>query len=290
MSAESKSLSIISLGVSCQTAMQIRHHAKLIASLTGEDVEIAGEELEGSTFPFDWRIMPADAFCWMAENRQFFPKTPFELSRRIGEWPVDVPPHWDDSNSIFWHDFKVTEVAWDVEKTFDVTAEKYRYTTEKFLNRTKRSIFILSNTQNNLKSVVTDVVGLKFDFDRKLITRVRRSLEALFPKLDIELIVVAAPDRVRDDVRQWPAEAYVLDQSHLSPDDVRGDADKWEAIFHDYFARFPSAPAKRPAAKPLAAMRRLLRDWQARLKGEQIKSGAGQTINSGDHNQIPTGD
>lgn len=260
MSADSNGLSIISLGVSCQTSMQIRHHASLISNLTGEAIEFDGEELEASTFPFDWRIMPAEAFCKMAADSVFFPKTPFEMSGRIGRWPANLPARWYDNGSYFWHDFKTSGDTWDVEATFEATAAKYRYTIDKFLNRTKRSVFVLSNTQNNLQAAVSDTTGLTFDFDKRTITTVKRSLERLFPHLQIELIVVAAPDRILDDVKRWPAQVYVLDHAHLTPDDVYGDTAKWEMIFRDFFSRFPSAPQRK------LNLRRSLRMLTTRLK------------------------
>jgi hypothetical protein len=273
MSADSRSLSIISLGVSCQTSFQIRHHAGLIGRLTGETIEIEGEELEGSTFPFDWRIMAADAFCSMAEKGRFFPESPVELSNRIGQWPANLPARWDDNGSYFWHDFKLTPDTWNAEQTFDAIAAKYRYTIDKFLNRTKRSVFILSNTQNNLEAAVSDVTGLDFDFDRRMIDRVKHSLEMLFPHLQIELIVVAARHRIQGDHTKWPAQVYVIDQSNLAPDDVVGDHAQWEAVFRDFFARFPTCPKRKPdVQRALRNLRTRIRDLISAVKSSHKKS------------------
>jgi hypothetical protein len=64
MSVASDSFAMVSLGVSCQTAMQIRAHIPLISEMIGAELH-AGEHLDTSSFPFDWRIMPPkDSAKW----------------------------------------------------------------------------------------------------------------------------------------------------------------------------------------------------------------------------------
>lgn len=242
MSAAGSSLAIVSLGVSCQTALQIRHNIASIPELydaqLGHSVAL---ELDESSFPFDWRIMSPASFTLMARDRLFFPVSPSELTNHAGRNGEALFPYWPKKECYFWHDFRVAEGEWDVHATFDDMTSKYAHTVGKFLRPTsKRLIFVIANTQNNLDKV-SRRTGLNFYFDRRAIEDVRKSLDLLFPDRTIELIVVTTESRSASDRADWPARTYVIDQASMGPEDVYGDGGQWREIFVDYLSGCPAA-------------------------------------------------
>lgn len=239
MSAAGSNLAVVSLGVSCQSAMQIERHIARMPELAGVDVSSAlFDGFEKSGFPFDWRIQPAGSFHKQATARQFFPSTPEDLVPRRGEIGETAPPLWVGMDCHFWHDFGTKYPYWDVLDAWDKTQEKHIGRIAKFLELgAKRTIFVLSNTQNNLWRV-SELTGLDFSFDASAIKSVRSSLELLFPKHEIELVVVTTEERSSSDRNTWPAATFVIDQKDLGPDDVAGDNRQWTEIFRAYFADY----------------------------------------------------
>lgn len=241
MSAASSMVSIVSLGVSCQTAIQIRRY---VLSLPAADqtFDELGKELilSKSSFPFDWRIQPVKSLIQMAETGTFFPETPNEMLARSGTYESgDPPPFWTRMNCFLWHDFKASEAHWEIDATFAATKEKYDHTIGKFLGlSSERLIFVVSNTQNNLVNM-SGPDGRNFYLDTATITGLRAALDALFPDRLYELIVVTSEERSSPDRSEWPCALYVIDQADLGAADYHGDFAKWNGIFTDYFAKYP---------------------------------------------------
>jgi hypothetical protein len=218
MSACGKNLAIISIGVSCQSSMQIRINAPAISKLTGEEVS-------KSSFPFDWLIMPPFSFCRIAENGAVFPKSFDDV-----DTASKIKPSWN--GAYFWHE--------DINSdNFDNLKEKYNYISLKLFTHRRRRVFVISNTQNNLDYVSAET-DIDFTLGRAQIIAVQRSLDNLFRIGTNELIVVTSEDRVADDPADWPAHHYLVDRSTRESDDWVGDVTQWDRIFSEYFTSFPT--------------------------------------------------
>lgn len=231
MSAVGTDIAVISIGVSCQTSMQIRHHADAISRLTNSRLETDTSFLSESSFPLDWRITPARSFCDMAKRRSMFPDCIDEIDHiPVGEYMV---ARWLGSH--FWHDHIDAN-------TFDAVRSKFAHTTAKLFSPCRRRIFILSNTQNNL-DMTAQTLGVDFSFSGPLIEAVKEALDNIFPGESPELVVVTSADRAHGDVRDWVAPTYLIDRSTTPSDDVFGDGGQWGAIFEHYFTRVSATAA-----------------------------------------------
>jgi hypothetical protein len=224
-------LAVISLGVSCQTAMQIRAHIRLITELAGVGIATPDINVDISSFPFDWRIMPAKGFCTMAAEGEFFPASMDDVRHA-----PPLPPAWAKHECFLWHDFLVAESSYDVPRMFQHDRAKHAYKMQKLMALMGRRIFILSNTQNNLDGKAT-VTGLDFSLSRADVQKVKEAIADMFPSGSHELIVVTRLDRAMDNPATWPACTYVFDPTTVGMDDVEGDYAQWNDMFRRYFTR-----------------------------------------------------
>jgi len=221
MSAVGDGFAVISIGVSCQTSMQIRYHSKLISELSGANVDSDNEFLSAKSLPFDWRVVPVPAFIRMAGRRAVFPPTLDEVSHASTGTAT-----WE--GGYFWHD----QID---ESTFETVVAKYRHTEDRLFATTGRRVFVLSNTQNDLE-LTSATHGIDFSFREDAVHSVLDAIATLFPDGTNELIVVTSEDRSVGDTSLWPAKTYLIDRSTLPPTDTIGDYGQWEQIFRNYFS------------------------------------------------------
>src|SRR5262249_49747763 len=147
--------------------------------------------LTPASCPFDWLIAPLKSVRGLLQRSAFFPDTPAEIVIR-------QKPYWESANVYFWHDFghALPEYA------FTEVRQKYLH---KAINlaracRSPHPLFLVSNTQNNLKIAVADVVG---NFDpcvrasdlMSLAAELRTHLQRRF-----RLVLVTYHDRYVDDI------------------------------------------------------------------------------------------
>lgn len=233
MSAIGSGSWVISIGMSCQSAMQIRRQAGLLSRLLGEPLKL-------STFPFDWLILPPEGFCSLlgGEEQARFPAGPADLEHQPQMGPNAL--FWPRHGFYFWHDFYEKGQPLDLAGQFETVRAKYAYQWEKLLRPPARRVFVLSNTQNNLDALAARS-GLSFTLDGARIGAVQAALEARFPSGGSnELIVAAYADRLADDPAGWPqacpTKCYVLE-----PDESGfGGCDRqWAALLADYFGAEP---------------------------------------------------
>lgn len=208
-------MDIVSLGMSCQSAHQLARFAV-------ENPEIV-------TFkkgPFDWLICPADSSISLLDSKLDAPQlTELEIRRNHVFWPRhDL---W------FWHGYMkrkgdLRELA--LEETFEREAAKFANQRAQFLALDPtRTLFIISNTQNNLIGDVFDSNEIdRVTFDANRLLSLKASLTNLF-RSPINLAAVSRKDRFTGDFPDG------IDVQLLSSDDSewKGDDAQWNAALRE---------------------------------------------------------
>lgn len=126
-------LAVIPLGVSCQTAHQVEEHQGLLERL-------GGCALVRARTPFEWRIVgPSDTALMIRENNPY-PTSAAELSG-------DRNRYWARRRCWFWHD------KWDDFARFS-SKQAHLWQNWSLIGGASRKVFVISDTQNNLKRVL----------------------------------------------------------------------------------------------------------------------------------------
>jgi hypothetical protein len=167
MALVGKSTAVVSLGVSCQTTFQIERARPLL-------VDRLDEELEEIGLPFDWRIQgPADVAAILRENNPY--------PQRAAELGGDRNRYWEKRRTWFWHE-KWEDFARFSEKQAHLWANWGR------VGRTKRQVFVASNTQNNLVDKARDFGGFDFKVRLEDLFALQAQLETLFPAPELHFV------------------------------------------------------------------------------------------------------
>ena len=136
---------MVSLGISCQTAHQLR---RLESSQPDADIS---SEVEAPPSLFDWLICPSASAVELL-NKRFPEFTRSSIAIYKGR------PYWSDFNIYFWHSFLFTEGGArtiNIDATFERELRRWRFLCDRFsaLDPTD-TVFVISNTQNNLETEV----------------------------------------------------------------------------------------------------------------------------------------
>ena len=193
---------IVSLGISCQTTHQLRTHRALLGALLGEELAVA-------RMPFDWMIAPLGATAAMIRHGDYYPRTMSDLDWR-------THPYWPRYECYFWHE----ELAFDHPGRFMLRAEAASARMEA-LGAMERRIFIVSNSQNALLGIDTEVGGLDYRFGDAGLDALQQVLDERFGASELYAIGYAALDDA--------APGRVL---HVTPDGStwRGDEAQWAPL------------------------------------------------------------
>jgi hypothetical protein len=216
MSISSNKVAIVSIGISCQTAYQIRNHKEYIKELLNLP------DICESTYPFDWVICPPENILCQIDS-SFFPQSPDELERRSGV------VCWPSVGVYYWNDFH----SGDINANFEDIGSKFSHLNQKWgkLCEFDKVIFVLSNTQNNLPIVSPGVGGFNWKFKKSVIIEIREKIMNFMPGCMAEGFVVTYPDRCDSDVLDggWPV--YFLKQDESA---WEGDAVQWRQVIYNY--------------------------------------------------------
>lgn len=133
-------LAVVSLGMSCQTALQIRLRADVFTD--------RGYDGRATNSYFDWIVCSADSVAATLDDG--IPP----LRRSNIEIP-DGRPIDKRYNAIFWHEFLPDREApddYDVEGMFDSVCEKRGFLADRMaeLVKVEQLLFVWSNTQSDL--------------------------------------------------------------------------------------------------------------------------------------------
>ena len=218
MSAGSSHTAIVSLGMSCQSARQIR---------TGMDVLGAalGETFERERHFFDGLIAPVSGMAALFEDG-----FPVFTRKRIEPGPGH--PTWQPYGIRFLHHFREEGEDADIDACFDEELSRFSHMREKFarLSDRRRVVFVISNSQNNLAEVAQETEMGSIAFDAGELARLQAAVDRFLDR-PCEYLVVSYPDR-----HGGIAHPQL---TVLRPDDSEwtGDKAQWHALFQAYFAR-----------------------------------------------------
>ncbi|MEO1199713.1 MAG: hypothetical protein AAFX39_10850 [Pseudomonadota bacterium] len=213
MSAIGDGCAIVSLGMSCQGARQLRKNLGLLGDLTG------GEMAHGSHF-FDSLISPLEGIAQLLDDG--FPM----FSRQdIADGPGH--PTWRPYGLRFLHHFReATGAEADIDVYFERDSSKFVHLREKFLNLrdVPRLIFIVQNSQNNLDDVAKTIGLNDITLSAATLRRLSASVGRFFGR-PCPMIVASYRGRQGDVV--------LPDHAVLTRDDSEWEGDKaqWQALF-----------------------------------------------------------
>lgn len=133
-------LAVVSLGMSCQTALQIRLREDVFTE--------RGYHGRATNSYFDWIVCSTDAV--VATLNDGIPPL-----RREDVWIPDGRPIDKRYNAIFWHEFLPDRDApdvYDIEGMFGSVCEKRGFLADRMaeLVKVERLLFVWSNTQSDL--------------------------------------------------------------------------------------------------------------------------------------------
>jgi len=154
MSLVGTKAAVVSLGMSCQTTLQIDDHADLIAQAIGD------ETLKPSSMLFDNVVCHPASAAKLLDTGKFYPASKDELALFRGAF-------WRAGGVYFRHECtlrKSRPIEYlrgkvDLARGYRDLAGKFAHLAGKFrrLSQLERLIFVISNTQNDLTEYQTEV-------------------------------------------------------------------------------------------------------------------------------------
>lgn len=206
----SADLAVVSVGMSCQGAHQLRANADLVG-------ELARTSLEVHTTPFDWIICGPAGVAAMVRAGEFFPADVRELALRRSK------PYWERRRCYFWHmkgaiadhAAAAAHVARQADQLERITAAR-------------RRVFVLANTQNNLATQRRLFGGFDVPFTAGDVAALHQALEDRWGGAELYVVTRAGLHALggRAGVWELPADRTSWD----------GPTDRWRAVLAAIFA------------------------------------------------------
>ena len=203
-------ITLVSLGMSCQTAHQLAQYADLNARSV---VFVKG--------PFDWLICPpSNAADWLNANLRDFDVDDIVEYRGRAYWP--------EFDFWFWHGFIDHS---DDRRTVDLAGYAERELSKLVYQRNRfsaldasRTLFFVSNTQNNLIPEVFETTEThRYSFELHEIEKLQISLDGFFHK-STNLHVLSRFDRIDPRLLQQ-ANVHVLP---VDNSEWKGSSGEWK--------------------------------------------------------------
>lgn len=191
--SKAKRKTLISLGMSCQTTHQLR---RLTHSEQNTTLDSSG--MVAPSGLFDWLICPPASTIELLKQRiPDFTKKSINIQKGRVYWP--------EFNLYFWHGFLVTDQEnrrVGIKETFEQELTRWRYLRDRFsaIDPTQ-TVFVISNTQNNLKTDVFYESELdQYHFTETALNELRQSLAMYFNTTTqhIQLEVLTRRERIGD--------------------------------------------------------------------------------------------
>ena len=206
---------LVSLGMSCQTTHQLRRLAD-----SPQNSEISAVAPSG---PFDWLICPPASTIELLNQRiPDFTKNSIHIHKSHA--------YWADFDLYFWHSFLVTDKKSryvNINKTFEKELTRWRYLRDRFSNLDPmQTIFVISNTQNNLTTEVFDQSELdRIYFSNTLLDGLKQSLARYFNTTtnNIHLEVVTRKECVNELIDSNRVHFFPIDHNEW-----KGSKQSWD--------------------------------------------------------------
>ncbi len=235
MSLVGRKAAVVSLGMSCQTTLQIDDHAGLVAQAIGDPA------LKPSSMLFDNIVCHPASAAKLLESGRFYPESKDELALYRGAF-------WAGQGVYFRHECtlrKSRPIEYlrnkiDMARGYRDLAGKFAHLSEKFrrLSELERLIFVISNSQNDLTEYQAEV-GIDCVVPMDAVQALCDACDRYFNRR-CEYIFATYDDRTTG-----AAERLGLSVFKLTPDSSEwaGDHAQWEAIFTRYLRESAAAPA-----------------------------------------------
>jgi hypothetical protein len=236
MSLVGAKAAVVSLGMSCQTTLQIDDHRDVFARALGEHT------LKPSSMPFDNIVCHPASAAKMLRTDTFFPPSKDQLKILRGAL-------WTDYNVYFRHECTLRKSrpleylrgTVNLARGYRDLASKFTHLAEKFcrLWQLERLIFVISNTQNDLTEY-RDEVGIEDVISTEAIEQLCDATDSYFG-WPCEYIFVTYESRVAG-----TTERPRLATFKLVPDasEWAGDHAQWKALWTEYLRASPASLAR----------------------------------------------
>jgi len=237
MSLVGRKAAVVSLGMSCQTTLQIDDHADLIVRALGDP------DLAPSSLPFDNVVCHPESVAKLLDANIFYPPSKDELTLFRGAL-------WGAAGVYFRHECtlrKSRPIEYlrgkvDVARGYRDLAGKFAHLAEKFrrLRELERLIFVVSNSQNDLTEYQAEV-GIDCLVSMDDVTALCGAGDRYFGRR-CEYIFATYDGRTTG-----MADRSNLSVFRLSPDSSEwaGDHAQWRALWTQYFGENVPPPAAR---------------------------------------------
>ena len=205
-------VALVSLGMSCQGAIQLQVHRG----------HILGSEAVIKRTPFYWLICPPTSAANMIAAGRYYPQLLSEL-----ECPPGTPPRWlAVGDCYFWHE--PNRIVSEPDSFLGKSAHNSQTlgTVTEFVRR----IFFVSNTQDNLADEVQAVAPIPYKFTDEAIDRLASAVSRRF---EAPLYVVSAAGRHALRTQANRERLFLMD---VFPG-IRGSDSDWAAVFRGMLER-----------------------------------------------------
>lgn len=227
MSLRGKRTAFISIGLSCQPALQLYRNRQDLSSLVGEPLDYS------SSF-FNWLMLSADEIPRLLERMT----APIEAGS-IGLPAGAKVPVLVGYRAWLFHDGPNSKIT---KKKLRQLVAKYEHLRQNFLDLCSRRTrhFVLCNAQNNLATVHPHLSDdMSTIFDDTLIAATRATVDGLFPAGKNRLLVVGRADRLQRPMRRR------VRVPGADNTEWEGDSTAWARLLASHMSR---ATATRAAA------------------------------------------
>ncbi len=169
MALISPELAVMSVGMSCQPAHQLRTHVDSLRLISGQPLQV-------HSTPWDWTICGPAGVAAMVRDGVTFPRDPRELEAR-------AKPYWPARSCFFWHvKGAITDHAAGLARALECEAQL------EHVAAARRRVFILANTQNNLEAKRRDQGGFNIPFTPAAVDDLEAALVARFGPSELHVV------------------------------------------------------------------------------------------------------
>jgi len=195
--------------MSCQTTHQLR---RLTQDYSGTPSGL-----------FDWLICPPASTAHLLDRRiPDFTRNSIQVHKGRA--------YWAEYNLYLWHSFLITTDdgrCLEINETFEKELERWRYLRSRFSTLDpQQTVFIISNTQNNLETeVFNESESDQYHFTQTILDDLRQSLADYFNTStdDINLEVITKEGR-SSDLKESPSVTFLpLDRNEWKGSDKSWD-------------------------------------------------------------------
>jgi hypothetical protein len=237
MSLVGRKAAVVSLGMSCQSTLQIDDHADLIAKAIGDP------ELKPSSLPFDNIVCHPASAATILRTDTFFPPSADRLKLLRGAL-------WAEHRVYFRHECTLRKSrpieylmgTVNLARGYRDLAGKFTHLADKFrrLAQLERLIFVISNTQNDLTEY-RDEAGIDEIVSMEAIEALCDATDGYFGR-PCEYVFVTYEPRVAGASKRPGLGVFKLvpDSSEWA-----GDHAQWAAVWTRYLSGSATTPAAR---------------------------------------------